>query len=86
MLYAILFVDDPAKRSVREAQMKSHLEFLARHNDVILAAGSLREDASGNPTGGLWIVDVPDRAVAEALYLADPFRTEGLRSSVEIRH
>ena len=86
MLYAIIFADDPAKHAVRSAHMKSHLEFLARHRDVILAAGSLREDIGQNPIGGLWIVDVPNRAAAEAIYLADPFWTEGLRSSVEIRH
>lgn len=86
MLYVILFEDDPTKLQVREAQMQAHIDWLDRNKDRVLLAGSLREGAGATPSGGLWIVDVVDRAAADAIYRDDPFWTEGLRRSVTIKY
>jgi len=86
MLYVILFEDDPSKLHVREQQMQAHIEWLDRNRDRVLLAGSLREAAGATPSGGMWLVDVADRAAADALYRDDPFWTEGLRASVTIKY
>lgn len=86
MLYVIIFEDDPTKLAVREAQMQAHIDWLDRNHDRVLVAGSLREGAGAPPQGGLWIVDVADRAAADAIYRDDPFWTEGLRKSVTIKY
>jgi uncharacterized protein YciI len=86
MLFVILFEDDPARIEMRRRHMQAHLDFLAKHEDRILGAGSLRDEPDGTPSGGLWIVDVADRAEAAAIYKDDPFWTFGLRRSVTIKH
>jgi hypothetical protein len=86
MLYVIIFEDDSSKLDVREKQMQAHIEWLDRNKDKVLVAGSLREAAGATPSGGLWIVDVPDRAAADAIYRDDPFWTEGLRKSVVVKY
>jgi hypothetical protein len=42
-------------------------------------------DADGNPNGSLLVVDVADRAAAEALAAGDPYAEAGLFDSVTIR-
>jgi len=86
MLYVIIFEDDPTKLAVREQQMEPHIKWLDERRDQILVAGSLREGAGATPSGGLWIVDVNDRAAADAIYRSDPFWTEGLRQSVTVKY
>lgn len=53
----ILFEDDPARIDMRRRHMQARLDFLAKHGDRILGAGSLRDQPEGTPSGGLWIVD-----------------------------
>ncbi|MCC7049123.1 MAG: hypothetical protein IT562_20585 [Alphaproteobacteria bacterium] len=86
MLYVILFEDDPDKLAVREQHMQAHIDWLERNKDRVLVAGSLREGAGAAPQGGMWIVDVVDRAAADAIYRDDPFWTEGLRKSVTVKY
>ena len=86
MLYVIIFEDDQTKLDVREQHMKAHIQFLDDNSERILTAGSLREAAGAPPWGGMWIVDVADRAAADAIYREDPFWTNGLRKSVTIRY
>ena len=86
MLYVVIFEDDPTKLHVREQHMKAHIDFLDERSDRILVAGSLRDAAGSDPWGGMWIVDVADRAAADAIYRDDPFWTNGLRKSVTIRY
>ena len=86
MLYLVIFEDDPARLSVREQHMQAHIDFLDRNRERILVAGSLREAAGQPPQGGLWIVDVADRAAAETIYRDDPFWVNGLRKSVTVKY
>src|SRR5258708_13965597 len=84
MLYMIRFADDASKLGLRHLHHRAHQEFVERHKDQILSAGSLHSDADSSPTGALWIVDVPNRAAAEALYESDPYWVVGLRRSADV--
>ena len=85
MKLLILFQDNPdIDPNIRTIHMKSHLEFLCSHSNVVLAAGPVHK-IDGCPNGGLWLVEVDTIAEAEALVRADPFWPSGLRKSYEFR-
>ena len=86
MLYAVLLEDNPNLGSdVRSQHMPAHLAFLEKHAARIRAAGPLRA-LSGDPAGGLWIVDADSPAAIDALVKEDPFWSTGLRRSVRVLH
>jgi uncharacterized protein len=60
-----------------------HLSFLEKNAMQIKAAGPLRAP-SGDPAGGLWIVEADSPDVVDALVKEDPFWPTGLRRSVRI--
>jgi uncharacterized protein YciI len=63
--------------------MAAHLAFLETNAARIRAAGPLR-DPSGEPAGGLWMVDADGFDTVDALIKQDPFWPTGLRRSVRI--
>jgi uncharacterized protein YciI len=84
MLYAVLFEDNENLGSdVRRQHMPSHLSFLERNASQIKAAGPLRAP-TGNPAGGLWLVEGESPNAIDALVKEDPFWPTGLRRSVRI--
>ena len=83
MKFVVLLEDNPAADAdIRQRDMPAHLAFLEENRDKIEAAGPL--PVLGNGSGGLWIVEAPDKDVAEALVHADPFWLTGLRKSVQV--
>jgi uncharacterized protein YciI len=84
MLFMIRFTDDLQKISLRTQHHRAHQDFVERHKDQILSAGSLHADSDSSASGALWIVDVASRAAAEELYTADPYWIAGLRVSADV--
>jgi uncharacterized protein YciI len=84
MLYAVLFEDSMTLGAdVRRQHMPAHLSFLEQNAARIKAAGPLRA-SSGDPAGGLWVVEADSPDLVDALVKEDPFWPTGLRSSVRI--
>lgn len=84
MLFAVLFEDNPGLGAdLRQEHMPAHLAFLERHAARIQAAGPLLT-ASGQPEGGLWLVEAGAEDDVEALVKEDPFWPTGLRKSYRI--
>ena len=84
MLYVVLFEDTATLGAdVRRRHMAAHLSFLEHNAARIKAAGPLRAP-SGDPAGGLWIVEADSPDVVDGLVKADPFWPTGLRRSVRI--
>jgi uncharacterized protein YciI len=84
MLYVVLFEDNATLGAdVRRQHMTAHLSFLERNTARIKAAGPLRA-SSGDPAGGLWVVEADSPDVVDALVKEDPFWPTGLRHSVRI--
>jgi uncharacterized protein len=63
--------------------MPAHLAFLEKYAAQIKAAGPLRAP-SGEPAGGLWVVDAGSAGAVDALVKTDPFWPTGLRHAFRI--
>jgi uncharacterized protein len=84
MLYAVLLEDNEGLGAdVRRQHLPAHLSFLEKNAARIKAAGPLR-GSSGDPVGGLWLVEADSPDVVDALVKEDPFWSTGLRHSVRI--
>ncbi len=84
MIYAVLFTDNPDRADMRQRLMPDHLDFLERSQPAIRAAGPLRDPASGEGAGGLWLVEASSADAVRDLYERDPFWPAGLRSGVRV--
>lgn len=84
MKCAVLFEDNDDFAHMRPQFMAEHLQFLGDNSDKIDAAGPMKEAATQNPAGGLWIVDAENVEQVQALVEADPFWPTGLRQSIQI--
>ena len=83
MLFALICDDGPGGPDIRKANRAAHLDYL-KETGVVTQAGPLLDDAGGM-VGSLIVLDVPDRAAAEAWAAADPYAKAGLFSAVAIR-
>jgi hypothetical protein len=83
MLFALICDDRPGALETRKATRAAHLDYI-RDTGVVAQAGPFL-DAGGAMVGSLVILDVPDRAAAEAWAAADPYALAGLFAKVEIR-
>jgi uncharacterized protein len=84
MFYAVLFEDNTNLGSdIRSQHMPAHLSFLEQNAARIKAAGPLLAP-SGDPAGGLWLVEADSLDGVDALVKGDPFWPTGLRRSVRI--
>jgi uncharacterized protein len=84
MLYAVLLEDNEALGAdIRRQHLPARLSFLEKNASRIKATGPLRA-SSGDPVGGLWLVEADSPDVVDALVKEDPFWSTGLRHSVRI--
>lgn len=84
MPYVIQTQDKPGAASVRAEARPAHLEYLTRHQSLLLAAGALIEDDGTGGNGGVLIVDTDSRAEAEKFINEDPFTKAGLFQKVTV--
>ena len=84
MLFVVCFEDNPDKASARAQFMSAHLAYLEANSRKILAAGPLRDTASGGAAGGQWLVEAGSAEEVATLYKEDPFWPTGLRKSVRV--
>ena len=84
MLFAVRFHDQRDCAEVRRQHLQAHIDWLDEHKDSVLIGGSLRNEPSENPVGGLWLVEATDKNAVEVLIQSDPFSIHGLRERHEI--
>lgn len=83
MPFVLICRDRPGALEMRKANRDAHLAYLDRSGVVTLAGPLLDDD--GGMAGSLVVLDVADRAAAEAWAAADPYALAGLFADVEIR-
>lgn len=82
-LFALICLDKPGHLPLRMATREAHLAHVAATGCVVQAGPFLNE--AGEMTGSLIILDLPDRAAAEAWAEADPYARAGLFQSVQLQ-
>ena len=84
MLYIIYQEDHPDGAAVRAANRDAHFAYLEKNRDILFLGGALLAEAGTTRTGSVLVINVPDRAAAEAFSRDEPFRKAGLFSTVKI--
>lgn len=81
MLFVIHAKDKPGALDLRKATRDAHLEFIGNYDTPV---GGPLLDADGQMCGSCLVLDVEDRAAAEAFVANDPYAKAGLFESVEL--
>jgi len=84
MLFVVIFTDKPGCGELRATHLQDHIAWVDAHKDWVLVAGSLREEPTDTPRGGLWVVEAESRESVFELMKSDPFYACGLRQDVEV--
>jgi uncharacterized protein YciI len=75
----VIHCHDKPDGSARRAELRSaHLDYLVKHHDIMVARGPLLDDAGEWTIGSVLILDVMDKAQAEAFWAAEPFHRSGI--------
>jgi uncharacterized protein YciI len=82
--WVAIFEDADDAAEIRRAHTDSHLAYLKHHADEILIGGGLRPEPDAWFSGGLWVMEVANRARAVELCENDPFFTAGLRKGYRL--
>jgi len=82
-LFALICRDKPGHLETRKANRDAHLAYVAE-TGVVTLAGPFLDDAEAM-CGSLVVLDVEDRAAAEAWAADDPYARAGLFESVTIQ-
>jgi hypothetical protein len=84
MLFLIHCTQRPDGQAIRDAHYDAHRAYLQASPVDIKLAGPMVDDAGDKRIGSVFVVDVPDRAAAEAFSAGDPFTQNGLFERVII--
>lgn len=82
MRFALICTDKADHLELRKANREAHLAHIAASGVVEMAGPFLSPE--GQMSGSLVILEVPDRAAAEAWAKADPYAKVGLFAKVRI--
>ncbi len=85
MLFIVLTTDKPGAADIRAANRPEHLDYLKGFGAQIVAGGATLSDDGEAMTGSFLLIDVADRAAADAFAAGDPFAKAGLFEKTEIR-
>jgi uncharacterized protein YciI len=81
MQFVIHCHDRPDGGAQRAALRDAHLEYLERHKDIIVARGALLDDDGAKTIGSVLLLDVRDKAEAQAFWAGEPFNRAGVYDS-----
>jgi len=84
MPFAIVAKDKPGSAELRARMRPDHLSYLEDNLSKLIGAGALLDDDGVTAGGSLYLVDIDERAEAEAFIAADPYSKAGLFGEVEV--
>jgi uncharacterized protein len=82
MLIALIAYDKPDALPIRQENRPAHVEYL-KSTGCVFQAGPLLDD-DGGMMGSLVILDVADKAAAQAWANGDPYAQAGLFAKVDL--
>lgn len=83
-LYVLACHDKAGGLETRMAARPDHLAWVQQNLAPIKIAGPMLDD-EGRMAGSMFILDMPDKAAAEAFNAADPYTKAGLWGRVDLR-
>lgn len=84
MLWAIYCIDAASTASLRDQHMRTHRDYLDQQKQILILGGATVSDDASAATGSLFIINVRDRAEAEAFSANDPFTRAGIFERIVI--
>ena len=84
MLYICYGVDGPEGPERRAVVREEHFAYLDKHADILVLGGATLADEDATRTGSLLLINVPDRAAADAFADGEPFRRAGVFQSYTV--
>ena len=78
MQFVIHCHDRPGGAARRGELRAAHLDYLGQHKGIIVARGALVDDDGEKTNGSVLILDVEDKAQAEAFWAGEPFNRAGV--------
>jgi uncharacterized protein YciI len=84
MPFLIDATDKQGQLAVRQTLRRDHLEYLNGQVHLLLAAGAKLSDDGTTAQGSFYLVDVEERALAEAFINADPYMRNGVFVTVTV--
>jgi uncharacterized protein YciI len=84
MLFLIHCTDGSGRAAIRAGNYEAHRAYLRDSAVDLKLAGPMVSDDGEARIGSVFVVDVPDRAAAEAFAAGDPFAKAGLFDRVLI--
>ncbi|MBL4800910.1 MAG: hypothetical protein JKY45_03380 [Emcibacter sp.] len=84
MHFIILAEDKADSLQLRMDNRPAHLDYAQKQGCVVLAGPLLTEGDAPKPRGSMLIIEVADRAAAEAFAAGDPYAVAGLFAKVDI--
>jgi len=85
MQFVVTAFDKENSLDLRMGTREAHLAYLNEVGVVLIAGPLLTEDETPKPRGSVLIIEVADRAAAEAFAANDPYAKAGLFDKVTIR-
>lgn len=84
MLWAIYCIDKPNSGPLREKNLQAHVQYFTDNQNVIFVSGPQQTDDASANIGSLFIINVKDRAAAEAFLANEPLNRGGAFESIRI--
>ena len=85
MFFIISCLDHPGKEELRLATRAQHLDYIAASGALVKLGGPYLAEDGERMIGTLLVLDVADRAAAEAWLRQDPYNKAGLFERVDVR-
>lgn len=82
MQFVLHAMDVPNSAAIRDPLRQAHWDYLDTFADALPARGPLKSDDGETTIGSVCILDVPDRAAAEAFWANEPFNKAGVYDKV----
>ena len=84
MLWAIYCISAPGAAALRSEHSAKHRSYLDANEPHLFFAGGLQSDDAAEIVGALFILNVKDRAAAQAFVDGEPFNRAGVFERVSI--
>ena len=84
MLYMCYGVDGPDGPARRDIAREEHFAYLKAHEGILVLGGATLGDDGATRTGSLLVINVPDRAAADAFAEDEPLRKAGVFESYTV--